>query len=59
MTGPPNDYARDSNFEERKDWFGEPTNFTIRTLCLECVHDRHDRCEGNGCECPECGEVEE
>ena len=59
MTGHPDDYARDPDFEGRKDSFGEPTSFTIRTLCLECLHGHHERCAGNGCECPECEEVGE
>ena len=28
-----------------------------RALCTECVHDRHERCVGNGCECPKCEHV--
>lgn len=55
----PSDYARDPDFEGRKDSFGEPANFTIRTLCLQCLHERHWRCEVVGCQCPECEEAVE
>ncbi len=34
--------------------FGEPAHFTLRTLCLECLHDRHWRREVERCECLNC-----
>ncbi len=37
--------------------FSEPTQFSPQILCLECLHDRHGRCELGGCECGE-GEEE-
>ena len=52
-----NDYARDPDFDGWKDSFGEPTRFYTQNLCLECLHDRHWRCELGGCECGE-GEEE-
>ncbi len=43
-----NDYAQGP-----KEPFSDPGEDT-RTLCLECVHGRHEQCAGNGCECLEC-----
>ncbi len=51
-----NDYAGDPTDPlEGEVPFSDPADDT-RTLCPECVHDRHERCEGNGCECQECAE---
>ena len=57
-----NDYARDPTgpkepFEGEVP-FSDPADDT-RTLCLECAHDHHERCAGNGCECTKCEEMKE
>ena len=52
--GPFSDPAED--WRRASEMFGKSSRKIRELLCLECLHDRHWRCEVVRCECGECEE---